>query len=325
MPEETAQAEVELPRLQDMTEAERQAFLKDDTLPEAKETPSDDTAKAEVKTGAESEPATKEESTEEEPRAGKSRYQRRIDRLTAQVKELEARLSAPSGNETRTEQVKTESTSKAPKWSSFQDQVGTKYANEMAAWNAYEDAREEYQDNRAAIMVKAERAKLESEKAQETARQITEGNAKEFAKRAADYRKTLAKDSFQESFNDVYEAVNEAMIGRPDVGQIADALVESEVGPELIHYYGQRPEEFDKLLEMPVARALRELGKLEVSAEIKTPTPKTKTAAKRIGSGVSGAGANSSTDPEWEAAEKNDIRIALKADPVFAKRRGSAW
>lgn len=324
-----ASAVPEEPRLslETMSEQDRTNFLTDDLLPGETKPKSDDAQKA-VETGAASDAAKHDqESADEEPPPRETRAQRRIRQLNDKVKTLEAQI-AQRGTERPSElKAAAASPSKAPKLKSFTDQIGTKYTDYDSAHEAWEDAQHGfYADERKTAVteaLKTEREALNKTTAEETAKKTGEAQGKEFAKRAETFRKTLKQDSFVESFTDVKEAVDEAMVDNPDWGEFSAALVESEVGPELIHYFGQNPDAFDALLAMPVSRALRELGKLEVSDKIKAPTPKTRTAAKRIGTDVGGRSAASS-DPEEEAVNKRDMIAFLKADGSL-KATESIW
>lgn len=316
-------AEEVIPNLESLSESDRATYLKTGELPTP--TKADGGVKP-AESGAASAAAGTQEPKDGEPKPRETRSERRIRQLNDKIKALEAQISAKPGTETRIESKPAASTEKAPKWKSFRDQVGTKYANEDVAYEAYEDANEafhvEQRTKAVAQALKTEQEALERTKAQTAAQKTTENNAKEFAKRAETFRKTLSEDHFQEHFMDVYEAVNEVMASRPEIGQIADALVESEVGPELVQYYGENPDEFDELLAMPIAKAMRELGKLEVSDKIKAPQPKTRTAAKRIGSGVGGGGA-SSADPVQAALEKGDVMAYIQAMNAQEKKEAA--
>lgn len=315
---ETGAVEV-LPKLETMPEKDRATFLKTGELPGDEKSAGVEPEKVDAKTGVASDATEQqqESATEEPPR--KSRYQRRIDKQTAQIKTLETQLAAlqQKGTESRSAPPAVSAdTSKAPNFKSFTDKIGTTYGDWESAHEAWELSMHAFYANQSkqaiAEVLKAEREKLEQAKTEEAAAKTTETHAKSFAKRSEEFRKTLKEDTFQQSFMDVYEAVNEVLAGRPEVSQIADILVESDVGPELVHYFGQNPDEFDAILDMPIVLAIRKLGQLEVSDKIKTPTPKTKTAAKRIGSQV-GGNTGTGADPVQEALAKNDVLAYIKA------------
>ena len=47
--------------------------------------------------------------------------------------------------------------------------------------------------------------------------------------------------------------------------EVREAILESDVGPQVLHYLAKNPEVADKLAKMSVGRAMREFGKLETS------------------------------------------------------------
>lgn len=60
----------------------------------------------------------------------------------------------------------------------------------------------------------------------------------------------------------------EEVVGKSDVkvsNEVRDAIIESDVGPALLLHLARNPDVADKLSQMTVGRALRELGKLEAS------------------------------------------------------------
>jgi hypothetical protein len=314
----TAVADEHVPDLASLSEKDRAAYLKTGNLPTA--APSASTP--DPKLAADATATADSQEHREDPPRRKSRSERTIDRQHAQIKSLEAELASlrqgtASPNVQRTES-RVQASPNAPKLKSFTDRIGQAGgpANWEAAHEAYEDSlttfHEERRKEAVQEAIKTERETLKRSETADAAKQTTESNAKEFAKRSETFRKTLKEDHFEEHFMDVYEAVNEVMAKRPDMGAIGDAIVESELGPELIQYFGENPDEFDKILAMPSARALREIGKLEVSDVVKAPPPKTTTAAKRIRSSVGGAGA-SSGDPIEDAIERNDVMAYIKA------------
>ena len=64
----------------------------------------------------------------------------------------------------------------------------------------------------------------------------------------------------------------EEMVASADVAvndAIRDAIIESDVGPELLYHLAQDTDYARKLAQMPVAKALKELGKLEARFEVK--------------------------------------------------------
>lgn len=325
MDNETASAVVDevLPDLATMSEEDRTKFIETGEFPQKA---AEGDGQPDATSGAASAAADNgQEPANDEPTVGKSRFQRRIDKQTARIKDLEAQLSQmsaqPRGAE-RPAEAATDQSLTAPSLKSFTDQIGInpKYPDYDTAHEAWERTIHAFygdQTRRAvAEVLKQERAALDKATAENTAKRTIQENAKEFAKRAAEYRKTLKQDRFIEHFTEVKKAIDEAMAERPEMGELSDLLIEIEAGPALIQYLGEHPDELDAILELPVARALHEIGKLEVSDKIKAPPPKTTTAAKRIGSQVHGSAAATVTDEEVAAVESNKIEDFLKAKKI---------
>jgi len=64
----------------------------------------------------------------------------------------------------------------------------------------------------------------------------------------------------------------EEMVASADVAvndAVRDAIIESDVGPEVLYHLAQDTEYARKLAAMPVAKALKEIGKLEARFEVK--------------------------------------------------------
>ena len=77
----------------------------------------------------------------------------------------------------------------------------------------------------------------------------------------------------------------------------------------MIDYLGEHMDELEALTKLSTIRQLREFGRLEVSEKIKGPAPKTRTAAKKIGSYVDGSNSVSDDQAALErAAENKDMK-----------------
>jgi hypothetical protein len=308
--------------LQNMSEEDRTKFLEGDDLPE-------ETQEKEKPLNAAKDPkevkAADEQEPQQEPARRESRAERRIRQLNDKVKTLEAQVAQKPGTETRTSSTSDAKTSKAPIFKSYSVEIGGKYTDWDAAHEAWETDLHAFYATQGkesvSEVVKAEREAQQRAEREAKDTETTKAQAKDFAKRATEHRKTLPQDNFSEHFVEIKESLDEVIGERPEMAEISGVLLESEVGPELITYFGENPDEWDALLDMPLTKALREIGRLEGSDKIKAPTPKTRTAARRIGSRVSGAGA-SSADPEMEAVEKRDMVGFLKANGVTEVKWG---
>lgn len=64
--------------------------------------------------------------------------------------------------------------------------------------------------------------------------------------------------------------------------QVRDAIIESEVGPQILYHLAKNPEVASKLGDMTVGRALRELGKLEAALTKEVTKTEAKTTVAEI-------------------------------------------
>ena len=87
----TAVVEETLPKLADMSEQDRSAYLKDGTLPKTEQKPTSDDGAKPVESGAASDAANKDQGQDkdEEPKR-ESRAERRIRKLNDEIKQLRA-------------------------------------------------------------------------------------------------------------------------------------------------------------------------------------------------------------------------------------------
>jgi len=97
-------------------------------------------------------------------------------------------------------------------------------------------------------------------------------------KAEADRRANEERNKVIQSWTQKVEAAKaklpdfEEMVASADVAvsdQIRDAIIESDVGPQVLYHLAENTDYARKLAEMPVAKALKELGKLEARFEVK--------------------------------------------------------
>lgn len=93
-------------------------------------------------------------------------------------------------------------------------------------------------------------------------------------KRDAEARKQAEDSARVNAFKERQEAAKaeipdyeEVIKASPVVvsAEVREAILESDVGPQVLHYLAKNPEVADKLAKMSVGRAMREFGKLETS------------------------------------------------------------
>ena len=74
------------------------------------------------------------------------------------------------------------------------------------------------------------------------------------------------------------------MVASSDVAvsnEVRDAIIESDVGPQVLYYLADNPEFAEKLASMSSLKALREIGKLEAKLEKSESAPEVKTVAAK--------------------------------------------
>lgn len=230
-------------------------------------------------TTAVSEDAPKEE-PKPEHRKNRRTFEKRIDQLTAQLRQKERELEA----------ARTQSTPKpeaAPKREDFDD------------YESYIEAKAEYKALQAAEKRLAEAEKLAKEResqAQEIHAQTQFMEARE---------RTLDKGG--ELYPDFEQVVSQEDLSITPV--MADAILLSDKGHELWYHLGKNPEEADRIAGLPPAKQLMELGRLEVTLSGKKPSsaPKPTTTIN-----PRGANANALSDrlgiDEWMKKRREEVR-----------------
>ena len=198
-----------------------------------------------------SEPEAKEEAKEQKPEKQKDKLNKRFDKVTkraqdaeAKARELEERLR---GYEAGNNQQPIQETVKAegkPQASQFNDAF--EYAEALAEWSA-ENA------------LKQRDAEEAGRKAKETQEKILKSWNEKIAKAKAD-------------LPDFDRMVQSSTIVVGD--EIRDSILESDVGPQLLYFLASDDDFAKRLTEMPVVKALREIGKLEAKFEAKEEKPR---------------------------------------------------
>lgn len=230
--------------------------------PDPAETAKEEKAKleAEKKTKEDKEKAAKKDEgadvegeegvTEHLPKDKKGKLNERFSKITADRKAAEERAAkaeatAKEAREAREqaeadaralrekyEPVKTEPDPE-PQPSQFTD-TG-EYAKALKEWQADQTRREEAQ--------KAEDARTAAEQARV---------AKEWQERQTAFRKETP---------DYDKIISESAVKVSD--QVRDAILESEVGPQILHHLAVHPEDADRIGKLTVSQALTQIGRLE--------------------------------------------------------------
>ena len=173
-----------------------------------------------------------------------------------------------------------------PDASQFNDAF--EYAEALAEWSA-ENALKQRDEQEAVRKQQAEQEK------------ITKSWNKKLDKAKAQYS----------DFDDVVKSANTVVSN-----EIRDSILESDVGPQLLYFLASDEDFAKKLTEMPVIKALKEIGKLEARIERKeepkvatAPRSKAPEPIKTLSGGKAGAdvlidtnGEFHGTYAQWKAA-----------------------
>ena len=199
------------------------------------------------------EPEKAEESKESELPKG---VQKRINKLTARLREAEEKLAQASAKPP-------EVNDKEPKIEDFDFDP------------------DKYEEARVAYRVRQELSKAEKEKQAQI-----ESKAQQEAINIAREKFDLASEKYDDFEDVVYknQFVTDDMV---------KAVFFSDLGPEIAYFLGKNPEESKRIASLPPMRQLIELGKLEARFTVK-PEPKTTKAPEPI-KPVSSAGKAPST------------------------------
>ncbi len=304
--------ETPAPSLATMSAADRQKFMAtgdvdiDALLAEPKETsePAAADKAPVVESGAASDAAGKD--LQEPPK--ETRFEKRYKKMEARALAAESRLAELDKGSVADKQPEVISSAKRPR------------AKDYPTIDAWEDACEAFdlKERKSAIAeaLRTER-EAESRKAQETERERTESDVvNSLAKQITDFKKATAIKDFDEKFLEMTEFLKESK-----AGHLEFAIAESDKGAALINYFGDHPEELEKLAAMSQTAGLRALGHLEASGKIKVPATKKITDAKRIIPEVDGKGAASDEQDELEsAAARGDMKTFNRIMDLREKR-----
>jgi hypothetical protein len=249
-----------------------------------------------VEAQAESEPVAEEEAEVTDKPKQNPKVRMRFEQVS---KELAKEREAKAALEARLQELETKATpapvqvdplGEKPQASQFNDAF--EYAEALAEWSA-------------------ERALVERDKAEQQRRADEQRN--EVIKSW-----TAKLEAAKANLPDFDDLVASSQVQVRD--EVRDAILESDVGPEILYHLASDDEYAQKLAAMPTNKALKELGKLEVQferkeapteksepvARTKAPAPiKPLTAGKGTGDVlIDGNGAFHGTYAQWKAARQ---------------------
>ena len=237
-------------------------------LEDAPAAPTEDTA---AETTDETEEPKAEEPPEEKPRKRRG-FQKRIDKLTTQVREQErliAELQTPK-----------DAPLSEPKRDDFDD------------YEKYIDARADY---------KAEQRLEQDRKTRQE--QSQQSQQREVAAAFEEARETVIESGIDayKDFEDV------AMSGDLQISQtMAEGLLQSETGHDVWYHLGKNPAKAEKISSLPPAKQLLELGRLEASLKSAKKPSNAPKPTKSVGSrGTANNGPADSSDLKTWMEKRN--------------------
>lgn len=195
---------------------------------------------------ADDEAEEKDEESDEKPRR-RSGFQKRIDRLTREKRELEARLAVAekAKEETPKEEAKPAEPKGKPKAEDF---------------DSYDEFTEALTDWKLAEKDRAQAAARDRAQAEEAHKAVVG----KWQERAAVVKKA----------NPDYEKVLDSAADVPIPGYVEAALLESDLGPEIAYHLAKNRKELERIVALSPASAGREIGKIEARLESRPATPK---------------------------------------------------
>ncbi len=236
------------------------------------------------------EPApAKEQETAAKPKVDP--VQRRIDRLTREKYELRGRLDALERQlSERREPDRPAAGEKEPKLSDFDD------------FDQYVAAKASY--------IAEQKLNAALSKREQEARQQTEASSAQQA--VTEWHKRL--DAARSAIDDYDEVVESAGVEvTPAMGQ---AIMDSDMGPQVAYYLARHPDEAEKMHAMSPAAVLRAIGRIEAKIESESIAAKKTSAAPKPVSPVSGQGTG---QKRLETASYEDF-VKLRRKQIAARR-----
>ena len=250
-----------------------------------------DTSSEPAEIEKQSKPQAEEEAKEAEAEKPKDKLNKRFEKVSRRAEEAEAKAREYENRLKEYEAKVTEPAVKKvvegkPDASQFNDAF--EYAEALAEWSA-ENALKQRDEQEANRKAQDERDKLNKS-----------------------WVKKLEKAKSE--FSDFDEMVKSSTVIVSD--PIRDSILESDVGPQILYHLASNDDFAKKLTEMPVIKALREIGKLEARFERKeepkvatAPRSKAPEPIKTLSGGKAGAdvlidtnGEFHGTYAQWKAA-----------------------
>ncbi len=301
-------------RGEDPPQADKQSGA---TLGESKEEAesageADTTGKKETETDEEGSDDDKE-SNKPDGKRRKGGFQRRIDNLTRDKRELEERLSRLESRLAGDDKTPAESGTAGDEG---KGEEGSKESGDTGKKPSPEDF-DTYEEFTEALLDWKDQQR-------QVARQEGEARAEAERRQAAVFQSWSQRmDAARQAHDDFDEIVDQDI---PVTQAMQQAMLDSEQGAELAYYLGSKPEEAERIAKLSPVAQIRELGKLEValsggsspqsSSQPKptkrissAPTPPTRLSGKAGGGGTSVYDESLADDfNAWEAERNRQLR-----------------
>lgn len=221
----------------------------------AEETKNSASADAEQEEGEALETDGDSETPNEQPNDGKKKggFQKRIDKLTAKATAAEARAA-------ELERLLADKTAAKPGEKPAAPAAAQDGKPLAASFDSYEEYTEALTDWKLDQRAQAETAKA--------AQQAQQAQQQELGKKW-----NAGVETLREKYDDFDDIIEAEVSVTPAMQQ---AVLESEIGPELAYYLGKHPEEAARIAALSPASTARELGKIEAKLTVETAAPNKK-------------------------------------------------
>ena len=142
------------------------------------------------------------------------------------------------------------------------------------------------------------------------------------AQREAAKRQTQVLDSYHEREEDArskYDDFEQVAYNRavPITQTMAEAIRESEVGPDVAYYLGTNIDEASRISKLSIASQAREIGKIEAKLAAAPPVKKTSSAPAPI----TPVTPRSSSAPSYDTTDPRSIKTMSTSEWIEAERR----
>lgn len=259
---------------------------------------------AEVPASQEESPAIADQTAEpapadeqDKPKVDHDKIQRRIDKLTREKYQAKAEAEAVRRE---VEALRRQVEETRPR--QIQQAQGEPKIEDFQNLDEYVAAKAEYVADR----------KLAAAFEQREAKQRETDTAKSQQAQADQWSKRMA--SAAEKTPDLYEVIESA--SAPLTRAMADAIMDSDIGPQVAYYLAQNPEEAERLAGLSPSSVARAIGRIEAKLESDAVKPKS-AAPKPVDPVGSRSSASGMPDPmntkayiDWANAQERNQRRA---------------